>query len=348
VLLVSLFVIAGCAGTPVGGPADPGGAATAQADQARAVEKEIAAAKGGSIDLELDPKAVVRVTFPQEALGSDTTVVVTPLTRAPAATEDVVANGFALEAKRSTAGLEVKYPAYVTFALAGQAPDDAVVVRYAGDGTYEPLPTKVSRTASQTVLTAITTHFSNVGVGHAGSKAARQTSASFADYDWVVYINDITKFKNGPMSSSIALQLRAVNTGGDIPGSYTGKAICLTTNTMSGMGGDMKANFQGESKEVQIKITGDDDVAPLTSEPAEPPVAPLIPQTRWSGSGTIAMGEMTAVGEVTMRGYQVSKDLSGATWQVKIDIQGPQAVVKFTVGGRALSFKGYVRGEGKK
>ncbi len=343
VLLISL-VLVGCSTSPANGPA--GGLPTAQADQTRAVEQNIAAATGGSIDLQPDSNTAVRVTFPQEALDQDETVVVAPLTQAPAAAEDVISKGFALETKGTSAGVAVKYPAYVTFALAGQVADDAAIVRYAGDGSYEVLPTKVTRLASQTVLTAITSHFSNVGVGHSGSKAARPPSTTFADYNWVVYINDTNKFSNGPMSQSIALQLRAVNTGGDIPGAYTGNATCLATNRMSGKGGTLEANFKGNSTSVKISISGEDDVAPLTDE-TTPPLAPLLPQSRWSGTGVIKMGKMSAVGTVTMRGYRVSTGLSGGTWPVTINIEGPQVVVKFTVDGHALSFKGYVRGEGK-
>jgi hypothetical protein len=338
-----------------GGSAENSSTASTQppaavADSAKAVEKRIVAAKGGSLDLKPDSGTAVRVVFPQDALGKDQTLVISPLTQAPAAKADVVDNGFRLQTKGVGAGPALRYPAFVTFAVAEKVATDTAIVRWADDGTYEVLPTKVYPGEKRSILTAITTHFSDLGLGKGKSKSAKKARDKYEDFDWVVYINDTQKIQNGPMRQSVKLNLRAVNTGGDIPGQYTGNATIKSTNDMSSGGGKLNATFSGKSTSVQIHIGSPDDLAPLTDD-SPAPLAPLLPQVNWSGTGLIKMSAMSAkgIGTIQAGGYGGSRALSNtSSLPVNIDIKGPQVTLKVATPAGALSFAGYIRGEGKR
>ena len=344
-----------------GGPATTGAPAqsgdtgeakvpSATADSARAVEKSLVAAKGGAIDLKPNAGTSVRVVFPQDALAKNQTLVISPLTQAPASSDDVIEKGFRLETKGADAGPALRYPAFVTFAVAKKVATDTAIVRYLGDGTYEVLPTKVYPGEKQSILTAITTHFSDLGLGKGKGKSAKKARDKYEDFNWVVYINDTQKLQNGPMKQSVKLTLRAVNTGGDIPGQYTGNATIKSTNDMSQGGGKLNATFSGKSTSVQIHIGSPDDLAPLT-EDTPPPLAPLLPQVNWSGTGLIKMAAMSAkgVGTIQAGGYGGSRALSNtSSLPVNIEINGPQVTLKVATPAGALSFKGYIRGEGKR
>jgi hypothetical protein len=323
---------------------------TAVVDSTKAVEKSIVAEKGGSIDLKPDADTAVRVVFPQEALTKNQMLVISPLTQAPAADDDVIVKGFRLETKGAGAGPSLRYPAFVTFAVAKKVATDTAIVRYVGDGTYEALPTKVYPGEKQSILTAITTHFSDLGIGKRTSKKAKKVRDQYEDFNWVVYINDTQKIQNGPMKQSVKLNLRAVNTGGDIPGMYSGDATIKSKNDMSAGGAKLDAGFSGKSTSVQIHIGSPDDLAPLTDD-APPALAPLLPQVNWSGTGLIKMAAMSAkgVGTIKAGGYGGSKALSNtSSLPVNIDIKGPQVTLKVATPAGALSFKGYIRGEGKR
>jgi hypothetical protein len=338
-------------------PGSPGSSSTAAAqapsatvDSARAVEKSIVAEKGGSIDLKPDASTAVRVVFPQEALAKNQTLVISPLTQAPAASDDVIVKGFRLETKGANAGPSLRYPAFVTFAVAKKVATDTAIVRYVGDGTYEVLPTKVHPGEKQSILTAITTHFSDLGIGKGKSKSAKKARNAFEDFNWVVYINDTQKLQNGPMKQSVKLNLRAVNTGGDIPGVYSGDATIKSKNDMSAGGAKLDAGFSGKSTSVQINIASPDDVVPLAAD-APPPLAPLLPQMNWSGTGLIKMAAMSAkgIGTIKAGGYGGSRALSNtSSLPVNIEIKGPQVTLKVATPAGALAFKGYIRGEGKR
>ena len=111
--------------------------------------EELVAAKGGAIDLRANAGTSVRVVFPQDALAKNQTLVISPLTQAPASSDDVIEKGFRLETKGADAGPALRYPAFVTFAVAKKVATDTAIVRYLGDGTYEVLPTKVYRVRSR-------------------------------------------------------------------------------------------------------------------------------------------------------------------------------------------------------
>lgn len=346
---------AGSGGASTGGSAESSAASAAQVpsatvDSAKAVEKSIVAEKGGSIDLKPDADTAVRVVFPQEALAKDQTLVISPLTQAPAASDDVIVKGFRLETKGAGAGPSLRYPAFVTFAVAKKVATDTAIVRYLGDGTYEVLPTKVYPGEKQSVLTAITTHFSNIGIGKSKSKSAKKVRDQFEDFNWVVYINDTQKLQNGPMKQSVKLTLRAVNTGGDIAGTYSGDATIKSKNDMSVGGASLDAGFSGKSTAVWIHIGSPDELTPLVPD-TPPMLAPLLPQTEWSGTGMIDMTAMSAkgVGKIKAGGYGASKALSNtSSLPVNIEIKGPQVTLKVATPAGALSFKGYIRGEGKR
>jgi hypothetical protein len=359
--LVGLLVSTACTQSPTGtgerlsagnASSDAAVPVTATVDSAHAAEKSIASAKGGTVDLKVSPTCNVRLVFPQEALTKDQTLVVAPLTQAPVSAGDSVQKGFRLESKGTGAGPTLRYPVFVMVAVASTVPSDTAIVRYNGDGTYEVLPTKIASDKKNTYLTAITTHFSDLGLGRGKGKGAKKSRDAYEDFNWVVYIKDTQKLQTGPMKQSVTLTLRAVNTGGDIPGSYTGNATIKTKNDMSAYGGNLTAPFSGKSDSVNIHISSPDDLAPLTSDGAKnDPLAPLVPQTQWSGTGLIKMSSMSAKGTGTVRigGYGGSKALSNtSSLPVTIDINGPLVSLKVTAPVGTLTFKGYVRGEGKK
>ena len=281
------------ANAPTGAEA---GTQAAEVDSAKAVEKRIAAAKGGVVQVATGAKSGAEVVFPQDALANNETIVLTPYTQAPVEGDDVLVQGFQLAAK-SGGTLALNHPAFVTYAVGEDLGTDAVIVRYNDDGTFEELPTKVATGSGRTMLTAITTHFSGTGIMKRGR--AKKAPQAFEDFNWVVYIKDTQKHQTGPMKQSVTLTLRAVNEGGDIPGNYTGNATIKTTNNMSAGGGTAKATFTGKSEGVSITITDPTgDLAPLTDEGqnAPDPLAPLTLQTNFSGVGIIKMNAMAAKG----------------------------------------------------
>jgi hypothetical protein len=342
--------IQGASGTGDGASA-PAAPQTVELNSAEAVEKPIVAADGGVVQVRTDQISGAQVVFPQDALGSNETIVLTPYTAGPVAGDDVLVQGFQLEAKGGATGLALNHPAFVTFGVNEDLGKDAVIVRYNDDGTFEELPTKTAASGGKTLLTAITTHFSGTGVMKRGR--AKKSRDAFEDFNWVVYIKDKQKAQNGPMKQTVTLTLRAVNKGGDIPGTYDGNATIRSTNEMNAGGGSAKATFTGKSSEVSIIVRDPTaDLAPLTpSDPESIPLAPLTLPNYWSGAGKITMSAMAAsgVGTVEAGGYSGSKAMQN-TSSVPIDIKinGPQVTLTAHLPNSSMTFKGFIRGEGKK
>lgn len=354
-LAVVLAFVASCSPSKGGGSGyGTGGAgaakATAVSDTAKAVEAPIVAAEGGVIGLKTE-EAVVRVTFPGEALANDATIVATPLKTAPGQDDGTVVKGFLLEEKGTGAGPKMNGPAWIEMVVAKELTDADSLVAYNADGTYEVLPTRIVSKDGVSSLLAFTTHFSPIGGRNVGSGKSKKARDKFRDFDWVVYINNTQKGQTGPIKQTVNLKLRAANTGGDIAGDYEGSASIKSTNDGSMAGGTITGPQSGQAASVKITLTSNDALAPLTDDD---PLASLTPDDMpsWFGSGSITMSAASVGGTITGKagGYSGSGGASNtSSLPVKLDVSGTQ--VKLTVTGLSagsMTFTGFVRGEGKK
>jgi len=330
-------------------------------DTAKAVEKAITAAEGGVIGLKT-ADAVIRVTFPGDSLAKDTVVVATPLTTAPGEDDNTVVKGFLLEEKGTGAGPKLNSPAWIEMVVAKKLTDADALVAYASDGTFEVLPTRIKARDGASAIVAFTKHFSPVGGRNVGKDKAGKARDQFSDFNWVVYINNKQSATYGPLTQTIKLTLRAVNTGGDIAGDYTGKATIVSSNT--GNIGPMETTSPqtGKSDSVKITLTEGDPLASLTPED---PLAPLEPDPlagvtltpgqsmpSWWGTGSITMSAMAVKGSASghIGGYGGSGQTKNtSTLPLEMFVEGTQ--VRLQVSGLApgsMTFTGFVRGEGKK
>lgn len=364
-ILVLLCVVLGvalgttsCKTPDTGGSADGGKGMAAVADTAHAVEASIVASDGGMIGLKTD-EYVARVTFPLDALATDTVLVATPLTRAPGQDDKTLVKGFQLEAKGTGAGPELSCPAYIEMVVAQELPEGFSLVSYKPDGSFAVLPTKVKVGKGVSAVFALAPHFSPLGGRDVGKDAADKARDQFSDFDWVVWVRGKASGTNGPLQQTVYLTMRAVNTGGDIAGDYTGDAQIMSTN--EGDFGPMKATSPqtGKSDSVKITLTEGDPLATLTPEDplaplTEDPLAPLTPADlpTWWGSGSITMSAMAVTGSAS--GYIGGYGGSGATKDtstlpVTLQVTGTQ--VSMEVSGLPIgkaTFKGHVIGQGKK
>jgi len=365
-LAVVLSVVSACTpskgGSGDGADAAAGGSgAEAVPDTAKAVEKAITAAEGGVIGLKT-ADAVIRVTFPGDALAKDTVVVATPLTTAPGEDDQTVIKGFLLEEKGTGSGPKLNSPAWIEMVVAKKLTDADSLVAYAPDGTYEVLPTRTKSRDGASAVVAFTTHFSPVGGRNVGKDKAGKARDQFSDFNWVVYINNKQSATYGPLTQTVKLTLRAANSGGDIAGDYNGNATIVSSNT--GNIGPMESTSPqtGKSDSVKITLTEGDPLAALTPDD---PLAPLEPDPlagvtltpgqqmpQWWGTGSITMSAMAVKGTASghIGGYGGTgntKDTS--TLPLQMFVEGTQ--VRLQVSGLApgsMTFTGFVRGEGKK
>ncbi|HEX9094395.1 MAG TPA: hypothetical protein VF902_10495, partial [Coriobacteriia bacterium] len=341
-----------------GGSGGSGGAGTkAVLDTAKAVEASIVTSDGGMIGLKTD-EFVARVTFPLDALATDTVLVATPLTQAPGQDDKTLVKGFQLEEKGTGAGPKLAYPAYIEMVVAQELPEGFSLVSYKPDGSFDVLPTKVKVGKGVSAVFALAPHFSPMGGRDVGKDAADKARDQFSDYNWVVWVRGKASGSNGPLQQTVFLTMRAVNGGGDIAGDYTGDAQIMSTNT--GNFGPMKTDSTqtGKSDSVKITLTEGDPLAPLTPQDplaplTEDPLAPLTPADlpSWFGSGSITMSAMAVKGSASgyIGGYGgagPTKDTS--TLPVTLQVTGTQ--VSMDVSGLPIgkaTFKGYVIGQGK-
>lgn len=364
VALAAMAVSAcGSPGAKGGGPSgQAGGSPTAAVlDTAKAVTRRISAAKGGAIGFKTDD-AAVRITFPNGALAKDTDIVVTPLSQSPGQDENTLQKGFDVKVKGTDAGPVLSVPAYVEMVVAKELPDGTSLVDYKADGTFEVLPTKVKAGKGVTAILGLASHFSPITTRNVGKKAADKARDKFSDYDWVVYVNDTANATYGGLAQSIKLTLRAVNAGGDIAGQYKGSASIKSSNKGSIGPGTLDSPQSGGAGSVQIVLIAGDPLAsltpndPLSSLTPEPP-DPLAPLTdgdmpTWIGSGKIVMSSMGVGGHATGRigGYSGTGG-TGNTSSLPVQLAVTGTQVSLTVSGfpgGAMTFRGFVRGEGKK
>jgi hypothetical protein len=356
-LAMSACTSSGGSGTAGGSGPATGVATQPVLDTAKAVEASIVTSDGGMIGLKTD-EYVARVTFPLDALATDTVLVATPLTAAPRQDDKTLVKGFQLEEKGTGAGPALSVPAYIEMVVAKELPEGFSLVSYKPDGSFDVLPTKVKVGKGVSAVFALASHFSPVGGRDVGKAAADKARNEFSDYNWVVWVRGKASGSNGPLTQTVYLTMRAVNTGGDIAGDYTGDAQIMSTN--EGNFGPMKTSSPqtGKSDSVKITLTEGDPLAPLTPEDplaplTEDPLAPLTPPDlpSWFGSGSITMSAMsvqgTASGQIgAYGGTGQTKDTS--TLPVTLQVTGTQ--VSMDVSGLPIgkaTFKGYVVGQGK-
>lgn len=355
VVALAASVAAGCSGggggggsTGYGGGAK--GSKTGVADSAKAVSVPIVAADGGSVGLKTADGALVRVTFPLETLAKDMTIVATPLTTAPMQDAGTVEKGFLLEEKGTGAGPKLAHPAYIEMLVPGTLPDDAAMVSYRPDGTFEVLPTKIKTGKGVTAVFALATHFSPTGMRGVGKDKAKKSRTSFSDYNWVVYINNKQSMQTGPLKQTVTLKLRAVNTGGDIAGDYSGNAAINSTNDGNMAGGTITSPQAGNAS-VKITLTEGDPLASLTGDKPDP-LATLTPtdMPSWSGTGSIQMSTMAVAGSATgqIGGYSgTGATGNNSNLPVEMIVTGTQVQLRVSLPPGPATFSGYVIGEGK-
>ena len=205
------------------------------------------------------------------------------------------------------------------------------------------------------ILTVCT--FSEYGampVSAAEAQSARAQDDT-RDFNWVIYIDDKFTMINGPMRSTVSVNMKAVNTSGDIEGHYNATGSSTTTNDMNAAGGRIAApaaskidNFSFDLKPYLAPLVKDEPPAPLGT-PAMTP-APLVPdQPDFSAEGSMDISS-AGVGTVSAGGMSVPAPFSSKTRvHYTLTVNGP--TVELTVDVPQIGqmfFKGFIRGEGKK
>jgi len=353
-LLAGAAALSGCGsgGSATGGTGASGGAGlAAQALQpiGAPVEKSIEASSGGTVSIATPEGAVARIVFPRGALAADTDLSVTAL--AGGKGSGAVVGGFSLEQMGSGAGPRLAGPVIVTFALKGAVVANTSIVSYNADGSYSPVPTAVTSKDETSVLVATVSHFSAYGVrmltpdeASAAKAAATQESAAF---NWVVYVKDSKSVSKSGMKSTLSLDLQAVNTSGDIAGSYSATAKGTASNVWSG--GLLIETFTVKVASFTFQLNPYFEMVPLTEEKDAGGLAPLDTQVDYQGYGTMTL-TTSGKGEAHVSGQTVAVPVKPKTSKAKftISVFGPElrmTVVDST--GSTYYFDGYVRGEGK-
>lgn len=184
-----------------------------------------------------------------------------------------------------------------------------------------------------------------------------QAQQKAEDFDWVIYVKDTQNFAIGPMNIAIAVDMKAVNTSGGIEGKYTGAATATVQNRMSASGGKVSADSVSRSKPFTFNVEQDVPLAPLVP-PAEDddikPV-PLVPPSdeanEWNAQGSITMVTGDFSGTVEAGGASATGNVKGSTSTLPFTmaISGTQVTMKIQIPEVGMgTFKGYIRGEGKK
>jgi hypothetical protein len=349
-LLVGAVCVSGCKQGATGTGAAPGsGSATALAVTGPAVEKAITAAAGGSIAVGTPEGAQARIVFPRGALAADSDIAVTALTGNAAG--GTIVGGFSLEEKGSGAGPKLAGPAFVYFALKGAAPAGASIVSYRDDGSFDPVATTVSSKDGTSVLVAAVTHFSRYGVraitAEQATAAKDASSKALSGFDWVVYVKDSGSVTRNGMKSTLALDLRAVNVGGDIAGSYSATGKGTAGNVWSG--GLLVEKFTVKVAAFKFALNPYFAMVPLTEAKDDGELAPLDTQVDYQGYGTMTL-TTSGSGEAHASGQTVAVPVKPKTSTAKftVSVFGPElrmTVVDAT--GATFYLDGYVRGQGK-
>jgi hypothetical protein len=162
-----------------------------------------------------------------------------------------------------------------------------------------------------------------------------------------VYVKDSTSVSKSGVKSTLALDLKAVNTSGDIAGSYTATGKGTAGNVWSG--GLLIEKFTVRVASFTFQLNPYFEMAPLTEEKDEKGLAPLDAQVDYQGYGTMTL-TTSGTGEAHASGQTVKVPVKTKTSKAKftISVFGPElrmTVVDAT--GSTYYLDGYVRGEGK-
>ncbi len=189
------------------------------------------------------------------------------------------------------------------------------------------------------------------------------------DFNWTIYVNDSSTISMGQMNFDLAIDLKAVNTSGQIYGEYIGSATTKARSYMDTAKGSIDAPVEGQTTSLVINVnpsvSDDEKLAPLTPEdPDDGKLASLVPdesddgklapltdgddEPDYQGSGMMVL-QSGGTGTVTVKGVSVSRGIGntsnnplnvfikGST--VRLEVQIPE------IG--SVYFDGYIRGEGK-
>jgi len=157
---------------------------------------------------------------------------------------------------------------------------------------------------------------------------------------WLVYINDDQSASAGGMTYTVALNLKAKNTGSDPGGKYTGKATARTTTNGSVGGGTLSAEAIAQSSNLQFTL----DATPVNSKggTTDDPLAPLENDSyTYSGSGTITM---RAAGTAHV-GAAAGGFANNSSQKFTLSGSGSDITMKISIDGKKFTFKGTIRGE---
>lgn len=187
------------------------------------------------------------------------------------------------------------------------------------------------------------------------------------NYNWVIYVQDSSTLALGQMQMDFTINMKAVNTSGQIYGEYIGSATTKAVSHMDTAKGSVNAPMEGQSTSLVINVNpaveDEDKLAPLTPEdPDDGKLAPLVPsdddklapltdpnnKLDYTGTGNMVL-QSGGTGTVTARGVSVSKGLGNtSTNQLEVFIQGTTVRLAVTIPEvGTVYFDGYIIGEGK-
>jgi hypothetical protein len=344
------WVLGGCRGaktTSTSGAAAGGTAALSPVGEP--VEESIAAVTGGVLHLTTPEGAQAEVVFPRGALAQDADVSASPL--AGGKESGAIIGGFSLEPKGTGAGPKLVGPALIYFKMKGDPGARASIVSYRADGSFDPVPTTVASKDGTSVLMAHVTHFSGYGVRTLTADQQKAGDARRAQevqaFDWVVYVKDGKSVTKNGMKSTLTLNLRAANTGGDIAGSYKATAKGTASNVWSG--GLLVETFSVKIPAFTFTLNPYFEMPPLTEGQDEGGLAPLDTAVDFQGYGSMTL-TATGKGTAHVSGRNVAVPVKPKTSQAKftISVFGPQLRMTVTdATGATYYLDGYVRGEAK-
>jgi hypothetical protein len=326
-------------------------------------EISIVAEDGGEVVIKSAGGDMIKVIFPSQSIAENSTIEYGVLDKR----EDGLSAGFSLN-KKGEDGLELQFPAILVFNIDKDLDELASIVRYKDDGSYEVIPTDVKTGDGKTSLVAQVMHFSDYGtmkISQEDRDAARQSYDDMEKFNWVIYVNDSVDVNIPPMQRKVFLDFKAVNTSGNIFGTYNGYAHAKTTNDMEAMGGRIDADFSVNDENVTFQVDPYIQLSPLVPEDEEGlPLAPLVPggdedlplaklepeqEPDFAANGVLNM-RGAGTGTVTAGGYSASRGLEAtqSTDSFYMVVVGPRVRLTVNVAGTpTMYFDGYIRGEGK-
>jgi len=157
-------------------------------------------------------------------------------------------------------------------------------------------------------------------------------NSKMSDFNWVIIVKD-KKFYP-PMYMDVGIDMRAVNTSGNIEGKYTGTAI--TKFSFEEADASLNANIKSNTLHFSVVPA----LVPLTKDKNKAFVTDFVGEGEMSSAaGTVVLTTNTGVGKATVpaSGNEKIHIIINGT-QVKLVIDWPLA---------PLIFNGYIRGEGK-